>query len=347
MSVKKIIGALLAVFFLHAPTTFAGNGSLQVYTWVSYMPEWVVEEFNRETGVEINFTYFASNEIMLANMEKGGFSYDIVTPSGEFVPKLKEAGLLHSLDHRRLPGISNLMPRLAHNNYDPGCQYSLPLLWGVVGLIVNNKLIDPGKVNSYADLWNQELSGRIMLPNDLRSTMSIMLLSLGYSINDKDPAHIKEAFGRLKKLAPNVQTFNTVDALEAMEENKVAVGVSWNQIGFFEKANKERYTFVLPAEGMPIWVDTIAIPANAKNLDAAYKFLEFILRPDVAARLSQDSGYSTPNQEAWGKLDEDVRNNRCLYPEEELLNKMEMETPLPPDLLPALERDWNKLTSGK
>ncbi len=322
---------------------------LRVQAWVGYMPEWLTTAFTRETGIPVRVTFFSENENLyrsVAGPEPMG-AYDLITPSGEMAQRMAGEGLLMPLPAERMPNTRDVAPWLTRLAYDKGNAYSLPLLYGILGLVIDTHEVPPAlasRITGYKDLWLPELAGKIMLPNDFRSTMSFLLLTLGYSVNEQSPERLKAALDKLATLVPAVAAYDSVDQEDTFAINRIAVAVCWGMERFADKGG--RYRFVFPVEGSPLWVDAVAVPKNAHNPEAAYAFINFLFRPDNLARFSRELGYAVAGQKAVTMVPQALRENPAVYPPENLRHKLEAETMLPESVEAPLRNRWNKLKSG-
>ncbi len=347
-----MLRALLCLFCLTlcfpCPARASSPRTLRMHVWVSYMPTWLLEAFTRETGIHVSVTFFADNRDLYRKLKEEGEMqrFDIVTPSAETVQQLAEEKLLHPLSPEKIPSMKLLDPWFAGLGYDKNFRFSVPLYWGGLGIVIDKTRV-PEKVASrvlgYKDLWMPELKGLLILPNDLRSLMSIMLLHLGYSVNDSEPAHLEAAMAALESLAPSVNNFDSVDQVEDLAKLSVGVGVVWANEFFARPDQAATYQFIFPKEGSPLWIDTMAVPANAPNPEGAQRFIDFVLRPENLARLSEQSGYAVAEKAAVAKLPESLQKNIIVYPPEQLRSRFEPELMLPPAMLEKLEKRWIKL----
>ena len=308
---KKLIFALLML----AISSTATAGDLILYNWSEYMPREVLEQFTKETGIKVKEVTYDSNEAMYTKIKMvKDHDYDIVVPSTDFVVRMSAEGLLLPIDKSKLPNFKNLDKRFVNLDFDKGNKYSVPYFWGSSGLAVNTDFVPLENVKSIKDLLRPELKGRILLLNDLRGVFAIALKVNGYSVNDQDPEHIKKAYEFLKKLLPSVKLFDSDSPKQALLSNEAMVGQLWNGEAFVASQENPAIKYVYPQEGYSLWMDHLAIPRGANNIEEAYKFINFVLRPDISARIAAEMGYSSPNAEAVKLLPEAVRNNPISYP---------------------------------
>ncbi|MDR2892733.1 MAG: extracellular solute-binding protein [Deltaproteobacteria bacterium] len=318
-------------------------GEVVVYNWSEYIPHDVLDNFTRETGIKVVYSTYESNEAMYAKVKLlRGKSYDVVVPSTYFIDLMIEDKLLRKLDHSRLQGFDNIDPKLLDQPYDPGNQYSVPYMWGSMGLMINTKYVEPGSVTKWADLLKPEFKGKVMLSDDTRDGMGAALKALGKSANSTKKSELEAAYGFLKKLRASVRVFDITASKQAFVSEEVIVGTSWNGDALVAAEENPALHFIYPEEGAIVWVDSFAITSGAANIDNAYAFINYMLRPEVAKRCMEEYQYSTPNLGALALLDEETLGNRTLNPTEEDLKNSEMLISVG-DAQGMYDRYWGRL----
>jgi spermidine/putrescine transport system substrate-binding protein len=312
----KLLSTLLAATLLLVVTAtgWAKDKELFVYIWSEYLPDEVVAEFTAATGIKVNVSTYDSNEAMYAKVKMVGQGYDLIVPSSDYVGLMSREGLLEAIDKSKLKNFGNLQAKFVNQSFDPGNKYSVPYMWGSTSIAVNTKIVGENTVKSMADLWKPELKGKLLLPNDTREVLGIGLKLLGYSINDKDPAHIKQAFEKMAALMPSVRVFDSDSPKQALLSGEVAVGVIWNGEAYVANSEDPAIHYIYPPEGFSLWMDSFCIPKGARNIDNALAFLDFILRPEIAAKISEEMGYSSPNAKAKDFLSDEIKKNPIVYP---------------------------------
>lgn len=324
--------------------------TLNLYNWSEYMPQEILDGFEAETGISVNYTTFDSNEAMYAKLKllDDSSQYDLAVPSTYYVEKMANEGLLQEIDQSKLGNFNNLDTSFTNTKVDPDNKYSIPYMWGSTGLAINGDTIDPDSVNSWNDLWKPEYKSQVMLTNDVREVFGMALLTLGYSGNSRDSDEIKAAYEKLTTLMPNVKTFNSDATRMPYIEGETALGMTWN--GEAVMANDEGMTSLVykyPSEGAILWMDNFVIPKNAKQVDAAHQFIDYLLRPENAKIVSEEIGYASPNSGARELMDEAVRNNATIYPSKEVLAKAEFQEDVGDDALQVYQQYWDMLKTGR
>ncbi len=334
---------LIVVLLLLPLNLMAAKEEVYVFNWSEYLPDEVLSQFTKETGIKVRYSTYDSNEAMFAKLKlvkKGG--YDVAFPSTYFVQRMQKQGMLQPLNKAQLPNFVNIDADLMDKPYDPGNKYSVPYLWGSSAIGVNSKAIDPASVTSWMDLWKPEYKGQVLLIDDVREVFAIALLSLGYSGNTTDPQQIKEAYELLLKLQPNVKVYNSDSPRQPFLNREVQIGQIWGGEVYMANEEDENIKYVYPKEGAVFWVDNMVIPANARNVENAHKFINYILRPDVAKQICEWIGYASPNTKAVAMLDAEVRNNRTIYPAKADLKKGEFQADVGEAIL-IYEKYWEML----
>lgn len=325
----------------------AENNVINVYAWAGEIPSYAVRLFEKETGIKVNISTYENNEVMYAKlrtMKNAG--YDIVMPSGYFIERMAKQNLLETLDSKKLTNLVNINPEFLHPSYDPHTQYSVPFIWGVAGIFYNAKYFSGEGLKKWSDLWDNRFENKLLLLDDTRENFSMALLSLGYSANDSNPEHIKEAYYKLKTLMKNVKVFSIDTVVSIIIDEDATVGMAWNGDAFKASRENKNIRFVFPEDGFVIWVDNFSIPKNAPHKDAAYQFINFMLRADVAKQAAISTSFSTANLAAFKLLPPEIRNNSTAYPSQEILKRGEFQTNLDDKTLAIYEGYWNKLKVG-
>lgn len=337
----------LLAWLLCCGAAAAAADTLVIYNWTEYLPRQVISRFTKETGIQVKLSTYDSNEAMYAKVKTvKGQGYDLIVPSTYFIDRMRREGLLQKIDKARLSNLGNLDPRLLNQPYDPNNEYSIPYLWGVTGVAVNAKAVDPQKIIAWTDLWDPAYKNKVLLLNDMREVFSLGLKVLGYSINSTDETQISAAYEKLTGLLPNVRVFNADSPKSSFLAREVVLGMDWNGDAYQANQENPAIQFIYPKEGVALWLDSMAIPAGAANVEGAHKFIDFVLRPDIAKIITEEVGYTSPNLAAIKLLPDKVRNNRIAYPTEADLKNSEFQTDVG-EALPIYEKYWQRLKTGR
>jgi len=299
------------------------NDTVYLYTWTEYVPDGLLEDFTKETGIKVIVSSLESNETMYAKLKTQGAAggYDVIAPSNYFVSKMSREGMLMELDHSKLPVIKELDPDWLNKPYDKGNKYSLPQLLGAPGIAFNTNTYKGSDFTSWGDLWKPEFANKVQLLDDAREVFNIALLKIGQDPNTKDPAIIKQAYEELLKLRPNVLSFNSDNPANSFISGEVELGQLWNGSVRIAKKEQAPLNMVFPKEGPVLWVDTLAIPKTSKNPDGAHKLINYLLGAKAAEKLTLAIGYPTANLEAKKVLPKEITEDPSIYPTAEILQK--------------------------
>jgi spermidine/putrescine transport system substrate-binding protein len=330
------------VFVALVLSLFGSEKVLYVYNWSEYMPDSVLKNFTKETGIKVKYSTYDSNEAMYAKVKTiGTSSYDIIVPSTYFVNKMSRENLLVKLDKSKLPNYKNLDSKLLSKPFDPNNDYSIPYLWGSTGISYNANSVKEN-IDSWKNLWNSEYKNNILLNDDMREVFGMALKVLGYSSNSTNPKEIEEAYLKLKELLPNVKMFYSESQKQVYLNEEVKLGMNFNGESFMASEENEAIKYVYPKEGILLWIDSLVIPKGAKNIDNAHAFINYLLKPEVSKVISEEIGYPSPNAKTLELLDEKTRNNRIIYPNEKDLLNGEFQIDVG-DVLPIYEKYWEML----
>ncbi len=339
--------ALLLGLLLMCRAGLADPGEVRFFNWSDYLPAAVLERFTAETGLRVRYATYDSNEALYAKLKLlGGKGYDLIVPSTYFVDRMRQEGLLRPLDRAQLPGFRHLDARHLDQPFDPGNRYSVPYLWGSTGIVVHAGRFDPAQIQGWADLWQPEFRRRLLLTNDLREVFQVGLRVLGYSGNSTNPEEIRQAYEKLRALLPNVRVFNSDAPQMLYVTGEVDAGMLWSGNAYRAQQEEPKLVYLFPREGCGLWMDNLAIPAGAENPGGAHRLIEFLLRPDIARLIAEQTRNASPNAEAVRQLPPEVRSNPVIYPPAEVLERGEYTTDIG-DAITVYARYWERLKAGE
>lgn len=318
MTIKYLLVILL--FLLAMQPVAASDNILNLYTWEGYIPKTVLREFEQETGIRVNHSTYVSNEVLYAKLiANPGVSYDVIMPSSYFVNRMIQQGLLQKLDRKKLLHLKNISSGFLNKEHDPHNEYSIPFLWNATGIAINTKYHNPHTVQAWSDLWRPQYRDQLLMLDDPREIFAVALLTMGYSVNERNPKHIAQAFNKLKNLMKNIKLFNTDAQRSIYLDEDITLGMGWNGDIYLAREENSALQFIYPKEGYVATLDCMGIPKEAKHVEQAYLFLDFILRPEIAKQISIYSGFSTTNSAAKALLPDKMRQDKMLYPDSEIL----------------------------
>lgn len=302
-----------------------GAGLITVYNWGEYLDPELLKRFTEETGIQVIYETYDSNEAMLTKVKQGGSAYDIAVPSEYMVEMMLEENLLLPIDPAKIPNLANIDPYYLDLAFDPGNRYSIPYFWGTVGIVYNPNLIaEHLTFDSWQDLWDPSLKQQVFLVDGSREVIGMGLNSLGESLNAKDDALLQRATDRLIELAPNIKAIIGDEITPLMVNNEAAVALTFSGQAADMMWENEELEFNVPKEGSNLWFDNFVIPKSSKNVDGAHAFINFMLDAEVSAQNTDYVGYATPNAAAMELLDEEVVADERFYPPEALRVNLEV-----------------------
>lgn len=348
-SLKKISILLCAllVVMLTVPGCASDGGeqkiTLKVYNWGEYIADGLLEKFEDETGIHVEYDTYNDNESLYAKVKNSGSeSYDIVVPSNYMVKKMIDEDMLAQLDYNNIPNIVNVDPLFTNLSYDPDGIYSVPYLSDTVGILYD--INQTGReITSMKDLFDPAFSRKVCMLDSIRDTIGMTLKMLGYSMNDTDPAHIAEARDVLLAQKPDVLAYGTDELPAKVLGGTAAMTMAYSGEGISAvEEQPENMRFVIPEEGSSFSVDAMVILKTSKNKDAAEKFINFMLDAEVALKNAEETGYSSTNAAAKAMLDDEIRNDPGRYPPQEVLDKCEVFETLPADNVDYIDA-WNMI----
>ena len=304
---KKII--VLLIFLILLSGCGQTKNEVNILNWSSYIPDEVIRDFEEEYNIKVNYNTYSSNEECLAKLQaaKSG-TYDLIFPSDYLVELLIDKEMIQTLDKSKLTNLSNLNPNFLNLEYDPNNKYSLPFLAASVVIIYDSDFVD-GEITSYNDLLNPQYKNNIVLLDDQRIIIGLALLALGYDMNDTDEEHLEEAKEWLLELKPNIKAFDSDSPKTFMITKETKIGVIWNAEAGLAMNELDNLKVVYPEEGFNISIDNFAMPVNAKNVDNAYKFIDYILRADVMQKIIEEYPYKNLNIKTQELLSDTYLNN--------------------------------------
>ena len=335
----------------------ADGGELYVYNWGEYIDEDVISQFEEETGITVVYDLFETNEEMYPVIEAGAVNYDVVCPSDYMIQKMRENDLLAELNFDNIPNIDQIDPAYMEMSqaFDPENKYSVPYCWGTVGILYNTKLLDELGVpapTKWADLWDERLSGEILMQDSVRDAFMVALKKDGYSMNSESKDEIEQAKQELIDQKPLVQAYVIDQVRDKMIGGEAAVGVIYSGEMLYIQDEVASLgldydlEYVIPEEGTNLWLDSWVIPKNAKNKENAEKWIDFMCRPEIAKANFEYITYPTPNKGAFELLDEDMQNNKAVFPDIDSLKDSEVYQYLGDDTDAIYNELWKEVKAN-
>lgn len=332
-----------------------GAGEVYVYNWGEYIDEDVIAQFKEETGIDVIYDMFETNEEMYPVIEAGGVKYDAVCPSDYMIQKMIENNMLAEINFDNVPNIKEIDSKYMDmsRSFDPDNKYSVPYCWGTVGILYNTSMVTPEDApTKWSDLWDAKFKDNILMQDSVRDAFMVALKSLGYSMNTTNEAEIAEARDLLIKQKPLVQAYVIDQVRDKMIGGEAAMGVIYSgEMLYIQQEVADlgldySLEYVIPEEGTNLWLDSWVIPANAPNKENAEKWINFLCRPDIAKKNFEYITYPTPNKGAFDLLDSDLQNNKAVFPDTDSLKNCEVFQYLGTDVDSIYNEYWKEVKSN-
>ena len=335
----------------------SGSNELYVYNWGEYIDEDVIDQFEEETGIKVIYDMFETNEEMYPVIEAGGVNYDVVCPSDYMIQKMRENDLLAEIDFDNVPNLDQIDPTYLEmsKSFDPENKYSVPYTWGTVGILYNTKMLEEIGMDAptkWSDLWDERLDGEILMQDSVRDAFMVALKKDGYSMNTDNEDELQQAKQDLIDQKPLVQAYVIDQVRDKMIGGEAAVGVVYSgEMLYIQNEVKDLgldydLEYVIPEEGTNLWIDSWVIPKNAKNKENAEKWIDFLCRPEIAKQNFDYITYSTPNKGAFDLLDEEIQNNKAVFPDIDSLKNSEVYEYLGDEVDSVYNELWKEVKSN-
>lgn len=337
---------------------------VRIYNWSDYIDEEVLKDFEKATGIKPIYDVFDSNELLETKLLAGGSGYDVVVPTGPFLARQITAGVFQKLDKSKLPNLKNVWPLIEERTalYDPGNAYSINYMWGTTGIGYNKAKIEERMKDAPVDSWDlifkPEIVAKfkdcgIFLLDAADDIIPVALLYLGLDPNSKNPADLEKAGELLSKIRPNIQKFHSSEFINALANGDIciAVGYSGDILQARDRAeeagNKVEIGYNIPKEGAQMWFDQLAIPADAKNVEEAHAFLNYLLDPEAIAKASNYVNYANGNLESQKYISKEILEDHSIFPSEEVLKRLFVKDPYDAKTQRIVTRIWTKVVTGQ
>ncbi|WP_248914506.1 polyamine ABC transporter substrate-binding protein [Pseudomonas moorei] len=356
--------ALLVAAGLTLAVNAQAAGTVHVYNWSDYIGQTTLADFQKETGIKPVYDVFDSNETLEGKLLAGRTGYDVVVPSNHFLGKQIKAGAFQKLDKKLLTNYGNLDPvllkRLEQN--DPGNQYAVPYLWGTNGIGYNvdkiKAVLGVDSIDSWAVLFEPEnikklQSCGVAFLDSADEMMPTVLNYMGLNANSTNPEDYKKAEAKLLAVRPYVTYFHSSKYITDLANGDICIAVGFSGDMFqarnrAEEAKKGvKIAYTIPKEGGALWFDMLAIPKDSANVKEAHAFINYLLKPEVIAQVSDYVGYANPNPGSDKLMEQSIRTDEAVYPPQAVLDKTYVSIELPPNIQRLMTRSWTKVKSGK
>ena len=352
--IRRVIPVTICIVFIGGGFYYAeksdvlNDEKVVVYNWGEYIDPEVLTMFEEETGIDVIYEEFETNEILYPKVSSGAIAYDAVCPSDYMIQRMIENGLLSEINFDNIPNIKNIGQQYMDQSrqFDPENKYSVPYCWGTVGILYNKTMVDE-PIDSWSVLWDPKYKDNILMQDSVRDAFGVALKYLGYSLNSTDLDELTEAKNLLVDQKPLVQAYVIDQVRDKMIGNEAAIGVIYSGEAIYTQKENPNLEYVIPKEGSNIWIDSWVIPKNAEHKENAEKFINFLCRPDIALKNFEYITYSTPNDAARALIeDEDIRNSEIAFPDLSQYDNLETFQYLGTEADQVYGDLWNKVKSS-
>lgn len=344
----KLLSLSICILLMGAFFVGCSKDSSEQISFLNYgenIDKETIKEFEKKYGIKVNVETFDDMETMYQKISKGGVKYDVILVSDALMPRMIKKGLIQELNKDNIPNISQMDKDYLNLQIDPGNKYSVPYMFGTVGLIYNKDVVKE-KVDSWDILWDEKYKDKVFMFDTYRDTMGAALKKLGYSLNSKNPKEIEEAKELLIKQRETVNPIYGVDNGTTMiPAGESDINMIWSGEGLNLQDENPNLVYVVPKEGANFWIDSLCIPKNAENVEGAEKFINFVSDKENALRIADEIGYTTPNKEARLAQPDNVKNNPNAYMPKEIMDRCEIYEDFPMDVKKIYDNAWVNIKS--
>lgn len=325
------------------------NGKVYVFNWGEYIDKDTISMFEEETGIQVIYEEYDTNETMYPKIEAGASNYDVVCPSDYMIQKMIDNDMLAELNWDNLPNAqANIGTQYYEQStaFDPGNKYSVPYCWGTVGILYNTTMVDE-PVTSWSILWDEKYADNILMQDSVRDLFMVALKELGYSMNSTDEAELQAAKELLIEQKPLVQAYVIDQVRDKMIGDEAALGVIYSGEAIYTQRENPNLAYAIPTEGTNVWIDSWCITKDAENKENAEKFIDFMCRPEIALMNFEFITYSTPNIAARELIeDEEIKNSEIAFPDLSQYNHLETFSYLGEDADTLYNNLWKEIKSN-
>ena len=344
---KKWLVLLLSLALL-LPLAASAQEVVNVYNWEDYIAPEVLTLFTEETGIKVNYMCFTTNEDMIVQVEANPGAFDVCFPSDYIIERMIAKDLLAEINYDNVPNFEQIIDKLRNPDYDPENKYSVPYMWGTVGILYNKDMI-PEPNQSWSILWDTQYQKNVFMLDSYRDSMGITLKYLGYSMNSREVPELMAAKDKLieQKQSGVVKAYQVDETKDKMVAGEAALALMWSGDAAYAMSFNDDLAYVVPEEGSNVWVDGMCIPKGAKNYENALKFIDFLCRPEIALMNFEEICYCTPNSGAIELIDDpEVLADETLFPSDETIARCEFFHDISQDIQ-TYNRIWLAVKSAR
>ena len=344
---KKIISSLVSAALCAGMLCGCGaeqKPTLRVYNWGDYIGDGVISKFEQQFDVNVVYETFDQNEDLYTKLKTTGSSYDVIIPSDYMISKMVNEDMLAQINKDNVPNLSLIDSTFKNLSFDPDNTYSVPYMWGTVGIIYNKTLTDT-EIDSWDDLWDERYSGKIFMNDSVRDSIGLTLISLGYSPNTTSEDELEQARKKLTEQKPLVLAYVGDEVKDKMIAGEGALAVVYSGDAMNMIAQNPDLDYVIPKEGSNVWFDGMCIPKNAENKELAEKFINFMCSTEIAEANREYICYSSPQSEVVAALPDELKNDKRAYPDEQTLSRCTVYEDLG-EMSPIYDQLWSNIKAS-
>lgn len=327
---KFFVVMLTCILTLSCATAFADGaaGEVVIYNWGDYINRDVLDMFTAETGIKVTYAMFSTNEDMYVKLRAGAGNYDVVFPSDYIIERMIKEDRLEKLNFDNIPNAANILSWMKtdpYNVYDPTNEYSIPYMWGTVGILYNTELVDE-PITSWSSMFDKKYENNVFMYDSYRDSIGVTLKMLGYSMNTRAWDEINQAKDALIKQKRDgiVKAYQVDETKDKMVAGEAKLALIWSGDANYALALNDKLAYVVPDEGSNIWIDGMCIPKGAKNKENAEKFINFMCRADIARMNMDEIGYCTPVQAVVDGMSAEEKSNHVWNPTQDEISRCEI-----------------------
>lgn len=345
---RRFFSIVLSLLLVLSVLPVLAEEVVNVYNWEDYINQKAIEMFQEETGIKVNYMNFTTNEDMMVQVRATPAAFDVVFPSDYCVERLIAENLLEELNFDNVPlAKENTLDWLQTPSYDKEGKYSVPFMWGTVGILYNTKMVDE-PVDSWGLLWDQKYNNNVFMLDSIRDTLGLALKYCGFSMNTRDPIEIETAKQKLieQKTSGMVKAYQVDETKDKMVANEAALAVVWSGDAQYAIDLNPDLAYSVPKEGSNVWVDAMVVPKGARNKENAEKFINFMCRPDIAKLNCEQIRYSSPNKAAIELMGSEYSDNKVMNPDQADIDNCEFFNDIQ-DFIQFYSEVWLEIKNAK
>ena len=338
--------AAVGITFKFPKGAFAADGKVNFYNWDTYIGENTIEQFEDSSGIEVQYDLYADNDELFAKLRGGNPGYDVIVPSNDYVERFIQADMLMELDHSKIPNLANIDDNFLDPAFDPGRKYSVPYMWGTIGIGYRKSAVEDTPASWNEMLNSDKYAGRIALMSEPQTVLQMALKAMGKSLNDWSDENIAAAEAMIIKQKPAIVAFAPDNGQDLLLAGEVDLAMEWNGDILQVMEEDDDIGYVVPEEGGLLWEDTLCIPTGAPNVENAHKLINYLLDAQVGADIAEFVYYATPNKAAKALMSDEYTQNPAIFPSDEAIGKSEVSIYPGQEITRKIDEAWTRIKAG-